>query len=72
VLYVKAVGPRHRPLLLGREWAKSTFEAGEAVRLLGTSVHARNHAAFWDGAELTLTPAFDICPIPRAEGRSRG
>ena len=28
--------------------------------------HARNHAAFWDGKELTLTPAYDICP----QGRS--
>ncbi|MEO7786435.1 MAG: HipA domain-containing protein, partial [Sphingomicrobium sp.] len=24
--------------------------------------HARNHAAFWDGTQLTLTPAYDICP----------
>ena len=32
--------------------------------------HARNHAAFWDGAELTLTPAFDICPQPRAGGET--
>ena len=30
--------------------------------------HARNHSAFWDGAELTLTPAYDICPGPRAGG----
>ena len=28
--------------------------------------HARNHAAFWDGAQLSLTPAYDICPQPRA------
>lgn len=28
--------------------------------------HARNHAAFWDGATLTLTPAYDICPQARA------
>lgn len=28
--------------------------------------HARNHAAFWDGAHLTLTPAYDICPQARA------
>jgi serine/threonine-protein kinase HipA len=28
--------------------------------------HARNHAAFWDGADLTLTPAYDICPQARA------
>ena len=27
--------------------------------------HARNHAAFWDGKHLTLTPAYDICPQPR-------
>ena len=31
-----------------------------------TDDHARNHAAFWDGRELTLTPAFDICPQNRA------
>lgn len=28
--------------------------------------HARNHAAFWDGAQLSLTPAYDICPQARA------
>lgn len=27
-----------------------------------TDDHARNHAAFWDGDRLTLTPAYDICP----------
>lgn len=32
--------------------------------------HARNHAAFWDGAALTLTPAYDICPQPRAGGEA--
>jgi serine/threonine-protein kinase HipA len=32
--------------------------------------HARNHAAFWDGAALTLTPAYDICPQPRAGGET--
>ena len=30
-----------------------------------TDDHARNHAAFWDGSELTLTPAYDICPQGR-------
>jgi serine/threonine-protein kinase HipA len=30
-----------------------------------TDDHARNHAAFWDGAYLTLTPAYDICPQSR-------
>jgi serine/threonine-protein kinase HipA len=32
--------------------------------------HARNHAAFWDGEMLTLTPAFDICPQPGHTGRA--
>lgn len=32
--------------------------------------HARNHAAFWDGIALTLTPAYDICPQPRAGGEA--
>ena len=27
-----------------------------------TDDHARNHAAFWDGKTLSLTPAYDICP----------
>ncbi len=30
-----------------------------------TDDHARNHAAFWDGHQLTLTPAYDICPQSR-------
>lgn len=31
-----------------------------------TDDHARNHAAFWDGRQLTLTPAYDICPQSRS------
>lgn len=31
-----------------------------------TDDHARNHAAFWDGERLALTPAYDICPQARA------
>lgn len=30
-----------------------------------TDDHARNHAAFWDGEMLSLTPAYDICPQSR-------
>ena len=30
-----------------------------------TDDHARNHAAFWNGQELSLTPAYDICPQGR-------
>jgi serine/threonine-protein kinase HipA len=36
-----------------------------------TDDHARNHAAFWDGTMLTLTPAYDICPQPRAGGEAQ-
>jgi serine/threonine-protein kinase HipA len=35
-----------------------------------TDDHARNHAAFWDGEWLTLTPAYDICPQPRGGGEA--
>ena len=31
-----------------------------------TDDHARNHAAFWNGTSLALTPAYDICPQGRA------
>lgn len=31
-----------------------------------TDDHLRNHAAFWDGRELELTPAYDICPYSRS------
>ncbi|ACM31113.1 type II toxin-antitoxin system HipA family toxin [Rhizobium rhizogenes] len=30
-----------------------------------TDDHARNHAAFWDGTSLALTPAYDVCPQGR-------
>jgi serine/threonine-protein kinase HipA len=33
-----------------------------------TDDHAGNHAAFWDGTNLTLTPAYDICPQLRSGG----
>lgn len=32
--------------------------------------HARNHAAFWDGCGLTLTPAYDLDPQPRDTGEA--
>ncbi|OGT98728.1 MAG: phosphatidylinositol kinase [Geobacteraceae bacterium GWB2_52_12] len=35
------------------------------VLIGNTDDHARNHAAFWDGHMLQLTPAYDICPQPR-------
>lgn len=35
-----------------------------------TDDHARNHAAFWDGRMLSLTPAYDICPQGRTGGEA--
>ena len=35
-----------------------------------TDDHARNHAAFWDGLRLTLTPAYDLCPQLRTGGEA--
>lgn len=35
-----------------------------------TDDHARNHAAFWNGSELTLTPAYDVCPQRRSGGET--
>lgn len=35
-----------------------------------TDDHPRNHAAFWDGEALTLTPAYDICPQLRSGGEA--
>ena len=35
-----------------------------------TDDHARNHAAFWDGKSLRLTPAYDLCPQGRTGGEA--
>lgn len=35
-----------------------------------TDDHPRNHAAFWDGEALSLTPAYDICPQLRGGGEA--
>lgn len=47
-------------------FARITFN----VLVGNTDDHARNHAAFWDGRMLTLTPAYDICPQPRSGGEA--
>lgn len=35
-----------------------------------TDDHAKNHAAFWDGGQLSLAPAFDITPSLRSGGEA--
>ena len=50
-----------------RESLKEVFSRLVFNILCGnTDDHARNHAAFWNGKDLTLTPAYDICPQNRA------
>jgi serine/threonine-protein kinase HipA len=47
-------------------FARITFN----ILVGNTDDHARNHAAFWDGRMLTLTPAYDICPQLGKHGRT--
>ena len=36
------------------------------IAVSNTDDHLRNHAAFWDGTQLALTPAFDVSPQRRS------
>jgi serine/threonine-protein kinase HipA len=47
-------------------FARITFN----ILVGNTDDHARNHAAFWDGKQLSLTPVYDVCPQPRAGGEA--
>lgn len=47
-------------------FARITFN----ILVGNTDDHARNHAAFWDGRSLRLTPAYDICPYLRFGGEA--
>jgi serine/threonine-protein kinase HipA len=59
----------------------TSVDAGDAHELFAriifnvivgnTDDHARNHAAIWDGRQLKLAPAFDICPQPRSGGETQ-
>lgn len=54
------------PATLRELFARVTFN----ILVGNTDDHARNHSAFWDGANLSLTPAYDICPQGRAGGEA--
>lgn len=41
------------------------------IAIGNTDDHARNHAAFWDGEQLELTPAYDLCPQLRSGTEAR-
>lgn len=46
--------------------ARELFARITSIVVVGnTDDRARNHAATWDGYQLTLAPAFDICPQMR-------
>lgn len=55
-----------RATTLRELFARITFY----VLVGNTDDHARNHAAFWEGGELALTPAYDVCPQLRAGGEA--
>ncbi|MGZ8982477.1 MAG: type II toxin-antitoxin system HipA family toxin [Methylotenera sp.] len=52
---------RNAPATLKELFARIVFN----ILSGNTDDHARNHAAFWDGKMLELTPAYDICPQGR-------
>lgn len=57
-----------------REYAVDASQPGPAlfqriamnIAISNNDDHARNHAAFWDGVNLKLTPAFDLAPGQRS------
>jgi serine/threonine-protein kinase HipA len=61
-----------------REWGRAPQDIGRRlferivfnVAVGNNDDHARNHAAFWDGTSLELTPAFDLTPQPRSTDTS--
>jgi serine/threonine-protein kinase HipA len=61
-----------------REWGRAPHDIGRRlferivfnIAIGNNDDHARNHAAFWDGRSLELTPAFDLTPQPRSTDTS--
>lgn len=61
-----------------REWGRAPLEIGRRlferivfnIAIGNNDDHACNHAAFWDGTSLELTPAFDLTPQPRSTDTS--
>ncbi len=57
----------HEPQNVGRKlFERVVFN----IAIGNNDDHARNHAAFWDGTSLELTPAFDLTPQPRSTDTS--
>lgn len=55
----------------GKDLGRTLFERIVFNIAIGnTDDHARNHSAFWDGHNLKLTPAYDLCPCMRSGGEA--
>src|SRR6476646_6005372 len=63
--HVRARFPEANPPLRER-FSRIVFN----VLCSNTDDHPRNHAAFWDGEALSLTPAYDICPQLHSGGEA--
>jgi len=48
-----------------RRCGNSSLAFVSNVCIGNTDDHARNPAASWDGADLSVTPPYDLCPQPR-------
>jgi serine/threonine-protein kinase HipA len=72
------IAPRSSSYVALADVIRRDFQGGGAARtelfrrivfnvgVGNTDDHARNHAAFWDGENLRLTPAYDIAPQVRS------
>ena len=65
--YLDLLDVLRRMSATGKDLARTVFERIVLnILISNTDDHARNHAAFWDGRHLELTPAYDLCPQPRS------
>ncbi|TQO21140.1 serine/threonine-protein kinase HipA [Rhodoglobus vestalii] len=72
------IAPRSSSYVVFADLMRRNFKGGGAARrelfrrivfniaVGNTDDHARNHAAFWDGNHLEMTPAYDIAPQIRS------
>lgn len=65
--YVETLDVLRRYAASGKDLGRRMFERiAFNIAISNTDDHARNHAAFWDGRNLELTPAYDLCPQLRS------
>lgn len=70
--YVELLDVLRRNGRYGEKAGREMFERIVFNIAIGnTDDHARNHAAFWDGERLELTPAYDLCPQLRSGTEAR-